>query len=152
MRIAFDLDDTLIPSLAAFPVEDSASHWLRPTFRERLRRGTVPLLRDLLAEGHEVWVYTTSMRSPLYLKLWFRAFGVRLSGVVNGQRHAEWERGGTRLRCSKYPPAFGIDLLIDDSAGVEREGREHGFAVHRVDAADASWVEGVRRAVAEGKR
>ena len=41
--------------------------------------------------------------------------------------------------CSKYPPAFGIELLIDDSAGVELEGKRYGFAVLRIDPDDDAW-------------
>ena len=43
--------------------------------------------------------------------------------------------------CSKYPPAFGIDLLIDDSPGVEQEGRTHGFSVITVSPDNPDWAE-----------
>ena len=43
--------------------------------------------------------------------------------------------------CSKSPPAFGIDLLIDDSPGVEREGRTHGFSVIIVSPDNPDWAE-----------
>lgn len=43
--------------------------------------------------------------------------------------------------CSKYPPAFGIDLLIDDSPGVEQEGRTHGFPVIIVSPDNPDWAE-----------
>ena len=56
---------------------------------------------------------------------------------------------GKQMACSKYPPAFGIDLLVDDSAGVEIEGRRFGFSVVRVAPDDVDWVVKVERAVEE---
>jgi len=47
----------------------------------------------------------------------------------------------------RYSPAFGIDLLVDDSAGVEIEGRRFGFSVVRVAPDDVDWVVKVERAV-----
>ena len=61
------------------------------------------LLRELRSEGHEVWVYTTSLREPVRLRLWFAALGVRLEGIVNGTRHAV-VAAEQSIGCSKYPP------------------------------------------------
>ncbi len=48
---------------------------------------------------------------------------------------------------SKYPPAFGIDLHIDDSEGVGLEGERHGFTVVVVSPEDPDWVTRVLEAV-----
>src|SRR5262245_38810912 len=128
MRIAFDLDDTLIPCGHSFPVE-------RPTLLARLfgaeplRLGAVELLKELRQRGDEVWVYTTSLRSPWTVRCQFFAYGVRLGGVVNSDRHVhQLSRGWPNHRdVSKYPPAFGIHLLVDDLEGVALEGRRFGF-------------------------
>jgi hypothetical protein len=37
--------------------------------RERVREGTPGLLRKLRHGGHEVWLYTTSLRGPRMLRL-----------------------------------------------------------------------------------
>ena len=150
MRIAFDIDQTLIPWDGEFPVERSVPLPLfAPFFREPLREGTLGLLRQLQAQGCELWVYTTSARSSAYLRLWFLLWGIRIRGVVNCHRH----RGEARAfpyrfpDCSKYPPAFGIDLLVDDSLGVVEEGRRLGFPVLHVDPADLNWTARVLEAV-----
>ena len=133
MNIAFDLDNTLISS--NFPPEEC--RWLRRMFlKERLRRGTKWLFRHLRSRGHRIWIYTTSCRSEKYISRLFHAYGLNLDGIVNLDRH--------NLKtppCSKYPPAFGIDLLIDDSPGVEREGRTHGFSVIIVSPDNPDWAE-----------
>jgi hypothetical protein len=149
MRIAFDLDDTLIPCAYDFPVE-------RPTLLARLlsveplRRGAVELLRDLRGRGCELWVYTTSLRSPLAVRLHFWAYGVRLRGVVNQDRHVRQLRGRypDARQCSKYPPAFGVDLLVDDSEGVRLEGQRYRFRVLWLHPRDADWAAKVRAEVA----
>ena len=155
MRIAFDLDQTLIPWDREFPVEPPAPlPVLAPFFREQLRQGTVGLLRQLRAQGCDVWIYTTSGRTSSYLRLWFLLWGIRIGGVINCHRH-ESEARVFPYRfpdCSKYPPAFNIDLLVDDSISVVEEGRRFGFAVLHVDPADPEWTDRVLEAVQRLRR
>ncbi len=148
MRIAFDLDMTLIAWGDMFPLETTVPFaLLRPWFNEPLRRGTRQLMRTLQWQGHDLWIYTTSGRDPTYLRLWFLILGVRIGGVVNYHRHESLLRARHCPNCSKYPPAFGIDLLIDDSEGVAEEGRRHGFSVLLIDPADVFWTERILAAV-----
>ncbi|ROU06171.1 hypothetical protein [Lysobacter enzymogenes] len=145
MRIAFDIDGTLTPLGAGqFPAAPLPFP-LRLLWREPLREGAAALMRELQADGHEVWVYTSSLRSPAYLRLWLRCAGVRLAGVVNGDAHAQALRGRA-VAPSKFPPAFGIDVLVDDAAGVAMEGEAHGFQVVLLDPADRAWADKVRAA------
>src|SRR5690242_1122573 len=118
MRISFDVDDTLVcgPSI---PTEQFVPRWKRLWYPEPLRHGTRDLMRSLLEQKHKLWIYTTSFRRACYLCGWFRSFGVPISGVVNQRRH---EQVVGRRGPSKYPPAFGIDLHVDDSDGVADEG------------------------------
>jgi hypothetical protein len=136
MRIAFDLDGTLIPASGSPMQIERLGLFSRTISREAVRAGTPNLLRELRRRGHEVWIYTTSFRRPMTLQIWFASFGVRW--IVNQARHLEisTDRG---IPCSKYPPAFGIDLLIDDSMGVEMEGRRFGFSVLQIKEDNASW-------------
>lgn len=151
LRIAFDLDGTLVPDGRRLePGLERPSIPVQWIFRERLRAGTPALLRDLHREGHELWIYTTSLRSETYIRWWFRMAGAPIRGVVNHDRH-RWRISALGLGRppSKHPPSFGIDLLIDDSAGVAAEGREHGFHVVEIDPRDADWASNVRVAVSE---
>ena len=92
---------------------------------------------ELIRRRCELWIYTTSYRSPRYLRGWLRCLGVSLAGVVNQARQ---ERVVGRQGPSKYPPAFGIDLHVDDSEGVGQEGERHGFAVVVVSPEDVGWA------------
>jgi hypothetical protein len=72
--------------------------------------------------------------------------GIRLEGVVTLCHHETvvgW-RGP-----SKFPPAFGIGLHVDDSPGVALEGQEHGFKVVVVRVDDPHWTRRVEYAVDE---
>jgi hypothetical protein len=144
MRISFDVDDTLVCN-PTVPTEQVVRWWWnRWKYTEPLRRGTKALMQELLLGGHQLWIYTTSYRSPRYLRGWFRSFGVPIHGVVNQFRH---EAVVGRQGPSKYPPAFGIDLHVDDSVGVGEEGRRHRFAVVVVSPADRDWTARVLEAV-----
>ena len=143
MRISFDVDDTLVCG-PGVPTEQHLPRWWRWRYGEPIRFGTKELSSELIARGHEVWIYTTSLRSPGYLRGWFRAFGVELSGVVNQAHH---DRRNGRRGPSKFPPAFGIDLHVDDSEGVAEEGRRHGFDVVVVSPNDLEWTARVLEAV-----
>lgn len=139
MRISFDIDDTLICD-SSVPTEQYVSWWRRWRYPERLRQGTRSLMTALLRRRCKIWIYTSSCRSPRYLKSWFASFGIPLEGVVNLDRHER--RVGLRGP-SKFPPAFGIDLHVDDSTGVAMEGESHRFPVLLVAPDDSAWIERV---------
>jgi hypothetical protein len=144
MRIAFDLDGMLIPTPGSPMAVESLGLLPRLVSSEKIRAGAPGLLAALRRGGHEIWLYTTSYRSPARLRVWFAAFGVRLDGIINQTRH---DAVVSRALSSKYPPAFGIDLLVDDAEGVALEGRRHGFAVLHVPEHDAAWCSRVALAV-----
>jgi len=140
MRIAFDLDDTLIPSVQTFATEQPPRRPLARLFcRISLRLGTTRLLRTLTSQGHDLWIYTTSLRSRFLIRQLFNIPGVEIGGIINGDDHAKQANIG----CSKYPPAFGIDVLVDDLPGVLLEGQRYGFRVIQVSLNDEQWVETV---------
>jgi hypothetical protein len=144
MRIAFDLDNTLIRCGHDFPLEQPQHHfWAKLLSNEQLRHGIKDLTDYCRQLGWEVWIYTTSHRSTWRIRRLFWLHGISLDGVVNQQRHNR----EVRVRCTKHPPSFGIDLLIDDSEGVRIEGERHGFRVLVVAPGDAEWVQKVRAAL-----
>ena len=139
MRISFDIDDTLICD-SSVPTEQYVSWWRRWRYPERLRRGTRSLMTALARRRCKVWIYTSSGRCPHYLKSWFASCGISIEGVVNQARH---ERAVGLRGPSKFPPAFGIDLHVDDSTGVAMEGADHRFPVLVVAPQHSDWVERV---------
>lgn len=148
MRISFDLDDTLICFSVDVSREPSLPWLLRLfVYDEPLRSGTCRLIRELQSKGHEVWIYTTSLRKERSVRFWLWAHGIHVTRVVNGAEHANLFGLGTSP--SKQPHKFGIDLHVDDSEGVAIEGEQHGFLVCTIKPADSDWVEIVLAAVDE---
>src|SRR6478672_9776155 len=135
MRLSFDLDDTLICYEPSVPCEPSlAWHWRLWAHNEPLRHGARALMRRLQRSGWELWIYTTSHRSPWSVRCWLRGHGIRVAGVINQNVHdARLRRNRADYPPSKNPRAFGIALHIDDSEGVRMEGEIHGFNVVVID-------------------
>jgi len=152
-RVSFDVDDTLVCCGGAACSEASViPQFIRRRFGEPLRAGTGALVRELRRRQCSVWIYTTSGRSPFYIRRWLLLHGIRVDGVVNSERHRQGlaAHGFSRLP-SKFPPAFGIDLHVDDSDGVRMEGDAHGFRVVVIRPDDQHWTRRVLDAVARAQ-
>lgn len=147
MTIAFDLDDTLIPTTRDFSVGAKTMRFpFNLIFNEKLRIGTVSLLKALSLQ-HQIWIYTTSLRSESYIKLWFGILGIRLGGVINGPVHRRCTEKTAHQRFSKAPRYFNIDILVDDSAGVGLECYQQGSRFILVDPSDDDWADTVLKGI-----
>lgn len=147
-RISFDIDDTLACCQRSVPAEEGLLPSVNRHLGEPLRHGTCSLIRELRRRGCSIWIYTTSGRSPSYIRRWLLMHGIRVDGIVNSVRHHhELTTQGFSRPPSKYPPAFGIDLHVDDSEGVQMEGDTHGFRVVVVRPDDKHWTKRVLDAV-----
>lgn len=147
MVISFDLDDTLIPGMKQFPVEQT-SLWQRLFSREKIREGTVRLMKQLRQHNHRLYVYTTSYRSPAYVRRMFLSYGISLDKIINKNIHDK-TMGKTGGSISKYPPAFNIDVHIDDSPGVAIEGERYGFRTIIIAEGDKDWTETILKTLGE---
>src|SRR4051794_14624126 len=122
MRVSFDVDDTLVCRPSYAPGERGWLPFIQEPLIEPLRLGTRALVRDLRRRGCQIWIYTSSSRPRFYIRLWLFLYGIRVDGIVNDTIHRRALRGSAFSRLpSKYPPAFGIHLHIDDSEGVKME-------------------------------
>ncbi|MCM1499046.1 MAG: HAD family hydrolase [Clostridium sp.] len=142
MIVSFDLDDTLFVSPDKFKTEAELHFPWNKIYKERLRLGTISLMKRLKDEGIHIWIYTTSFRSERYIKGLFRHYGIKPDGIVNGNRHAQEVQGNkTEPMPSKYPGRYRIDLHVDDDVSVLQNGRSYGFKVHLLGPQDDAWVE-----------
>ena len=153
MRISFDLDDTLFVAPDHFKVEKELNFPWNKIYKERLRFGTIGLMKSLRKSGAEIWIYTTSFRSEGYIHGLFKHYGIRLDEVVNGARHArEVQRDKPEPMPSKYPSWYRIDLHVDDDVSVLRNGKTYGFKVFLINGQDDAWVEKILECVQKMKR
>ena len=139
MRISFDLDGTLIG--ASFP--RAHRRWYGALLGgERLRAGTPQLFLALRAAGHELHVYTSSLRNPLGIRRTFAAHNLRVGRIVTdvaSQRRLRAEG----LNASKHPGLFGFGLHVDDDPGVALEAERLGFRCLIVEGDDPDWARSV---------
>ena len=139
MRISFDLDNTLIPlNIEEFP-SVKRSFLQRVVNVELIRDGAKELFNELQLSGHNVGIYTTSLRSKYWIRFQLFSYGIRPDFIINEQSNQK-ELKNRNINCSKYPPAFDIDLHIDDSKGVEVEGIRNGFKVLIIEKNDRDWA------------
>lgn len=139
MHISFDLDDTLIPGSRLFETEKRM--WLPRIFGvERIRLGTISLFKELRRQGHHIHIYTTSYRPVSKIRWMFFLYGIPVDRIVNQDVH-DRQVNEFRGRTSKYPPAFGFDIHVDDLVGVKMEGDKFGFHTIIVDTGNKNWVE-----------
>ena len=114
MRISFDVDGTLICYQPGVPREMNRVPFpLRGWLHEPLRAGARDLLRELRSAGHEIWIYTTSLRSPFYMRAFLGCYGVRVAGVINDDinlKRVRRECGTTPVRITRRNCAFGTSL------------------------------------------
>ena len=144
MRISFDLDEVLFVDPNSFEIEDPPGFPLSRIFPERLRKGTIRLIHTLQEEGFEVWVYTSSFRSELYIRSLFRNYGIRFDEIVNSPRHLkEDQKNSATPLPQKVPSHYRISLHIDDEDVIHQYGRALGFKTLKVCEPDDQWVEKV---------
>jgi hypothetical protein len=144
VKISFDLDEVLFVSPDDFEVEPELRFPLNRMFPERLRKGTPKLINELQRRGFEVWVYTSSFRSEVYIRTLFRYYNVRFDDIVNGYRHKREVQGNRSITLpQKMPGHYRISLHIDDEEVVVQNARNYGYRVLRVCEPDDNWVEKV---------
>lgn len=150
MRVSFDLDEVLFVSPITHRTEDELAFPFNKIFKERLRYGTIRLVKRLQSEGFDVWIYTSSFRTERYIKCLFFLYGLRFDGIVNGERHLRDVQGKrTNPVPQKLPSKYRISLHIDDESIVCTSGRIHGFNVYQLNAQDDEWEEKIMTRVYE---
>jgi len=138
MIISFDIDNTLIPYQNEFELEE-LNVYGKLFKAERLRKGTKMLFKMLEAQKHEIWIYTTSYRTKLSLAKTFYSHGLYPKRYINGELNTKYL---TQYGCtsSKNPKLFGIDIHVDDSEGVRKEGERYGFETIIVNPSNENWA------------
>lgn len=144
MIVSFDLDDTLFVDACKYDTEAELKFPFNRIYKERLRLGTIRLLKRIKENGIQIWVYTTSFRSEHYIKSLFRHYGIRFDNIINGARHQREVQGNKgEPMPSKYPAHYRIDLHIDDDISVLKNGRTYGFKVFLIDYDSPNWEEDI---------
>lgn len=143
MILSFDLDDTLISN--KFELEKT-NFLQRILGIECLRKGTIDLFKELKKQKHQIYIYTTSHRSESRIKWMFYSYGIAVDYIINQQKHQQKLRN-TNIYSSKFPTVFNIDIHIDDSMGVEAEGKKYGFKTIIISETDKNWTQTILKKI-----
>ena len=139
MTISFDLDDTLIPITKAFATE--RQNTLQKLLKvEKIRLGAKRLIEKLKSQKHKVYIYTTSFRSTNRIRWTLLSYGITVDRIINQKIHNQvlQTKAGD---CSKLPPAFAIDIHIDDSEGLAIEGAKFNFKTIILPLNQPDWID-----------
>ncbi len=150
MNISFDLDSTLIPNGNEFETE-KRNVLAKLLGIEKIRLGTYTIIKELQNEEHKVHIYTTSFRSKIRIRLTLLFYGIKISRIVNQNENYKILKK-KNINASKYPSAFGFDLHIDDSKGVEIESKNFNFDVIIVEPSDEYWIDKIRKEISKIKK
>jgi hypothetical protein len=93
MKISFDLDDTLILTNEGALHEQPIKRLYSIFSKEKLRKGIINLCKELSGLGYDICVYTTSERSPAYIKRLFKMYGINLHTIINQKLHMSVVQG-----------------------------------------------------------
>lgn len=138
MIISFDIDNTLIPYTKEFEVIEQ-NFLSKLIGAEAIRVGSNELFQELEKRGHEICIYTTSHRSIFSLKKTFKSNGLSPKKFINESINRK-ELNRANCQASKNPKLFGIDIHVDDSAGIEIEGKKLYFKTIIIHPNDQDWV------------
>ncbi len=142
MIISFDLDGVLFVGANTFETELPLRYPLTRIYPDRLRKGTVYLINELKSRGFDVWVYTSSYRSELYIRTLFMHYRITFDQIINAVRHNQDIQENSKLLLpSKLPNRYHISLHIDDEEYVVKTGQIYGFNVLRISDPDPLWAE-----------
>lgn len=145
MNISFDLDSTLIPNGREFETE-KRGRIARLFGIEEIRKGTAQLISDLQNQGNKVHIYTTSFRTKRKIRRTLKYYGIKVDRIVN-QKENRRELKARNINSSKFPPAFGFDIHIDDSKVVGIEAERHNFRAIIVEPSGENWIGKVKRGI-----
>ena len=145
MNISFDLDNTLIPSDKEFETE-SKSILAKLFGIENIRKGTFDLISELQNHGHNIHIYTTSFRSKIKIRLTLKYYGIKVNRIINEKENRKVLKS-KKINSSKYPPAFGFDLHIDDLKGVGFESEKFNFKAIIIDPTDNNSTEKIKNEI-----
>jgi len=147
MNISFDLDSTLIPNGKEFETEKR--NGIAKLFGiEEIRKGTSELISNLQNQGHKIHIYTTSFRTKRRIRLTLKYYGIKVNRIINEKENRRVLKS-QNINSSKYPPAFGFDLHIDDLKGVEIESERLNFKAIIIEPTDKNWTDKIKNEIME---
>ena len=140
-RVAVDLDEVIFRSPDYEYLEKKAFTFpLSLRFKQRVRLGVPALFYYLAKHGYDIWVYASDFYSIDDIQKFFKAYSVRVDGIITGvgkreQNNSESEKRMKELINNKYQ----MTLHIDNDAILETHNNTKGFVEHEIKASGEEW-------------
>ena len=140
-RVTVDLDEVVFAGKGETTLEKPMPFPLNRFFRERVRSGIPALFHTLSNRGYDIWAYSAGYYSMDYIRHYFKAWNVRLAGIVTGtgrkiRQDAATDHEIKRLMDIRYSSTLHIDrsMVIRTFSG-SREREEY-----QLSGSPDSWV------------
>ena len=140
-RVTLDLDEVVFRPEGDPCTEKKLRFPLNRFYRERLRAGIPALFHDLNAKGYDIWVYSAQYYSMEYVKLLFRHYHVRVTGIVTGTARKYPKGAGSGKEIEKMVTArYRTTLHIDNNLVLRTSTDSTEFEEYRVNDAGSGWA------------
>lgn len=170
MKIAIDLEGTLIAECGEFPCE--RTNTLAQLFLPNgVRKGARQLLGELHRRGHSLTLYSSGALPAWKLLLWCRTSGLsvhRIMTLPQAKKRAQKNTDKKQKRFAKelkalglthmgkvlqinWPPCHGHDLILDDEQHHIHAAWRSGVRGVLVTNRDADWTARIREATLTGQ-
>ncbi len=140
-RVTIDLDEVIFRSPDYEYLEKKAFIFpLSLRFKQRVRLGVPALLYYFAQHGYDIWVYASEFYSIDDIQKFFKAYSVRVDGIITGvgkrdQNNSESEKRMKELINNKYQ----MTLHIDNDAILETHNKTKKFAEYEINATGEEW-------------
>ncbi len=140
-RVTVDLDEVIFRSPDYEFLEKKAFTFpLSLRFKQRVRLGVPALFYYFAQHGYDIWVYASDFYSIDDIQKFFKAYSVRVDGIITGvgkreQNNSESERRMKELINNKYQ----MTLHVDNDAIIETHNNAKGFEEYEINASGEEW-------------
>lgn len=152
-RVIFDFDEILCTT-AEHPRAEETPRLLfsifEKVFQERLRWGAPALIQELQRQGFDVWVFTNQYHSLDYMESFFKAYKLKMDGIINGagrKKSKKLEQEYREMVEKKYKLIYNV---IHDGI-VRIEPANKTFESYDLEASDSEWANKVMKIISESQ-
>lgn len=141
-RVAIDLDEVIFRDSNYPYLEKKAFTFpMSLRFKQRIRLGIPALFYALAKNGYDIWVYASDFYSIDDIQKFFKAYSVRVDGIITGvgkreQNNSESEKRMKELINNKYQ----MTLHIDNDSILETHNKTKDFEEHEIEASEEEWA------------
>lgn len=136
MCVSFDLDEILLTDGEVYPAHKEFSFPFDRIFPKTLRQNAPILVKELQAQGFDVWVYTGEYYSDAYIRLLFLLHGAKVNGIVSGMRH---RKAKSSIR-EAFSGRYRISLHVDNEEVICVKTQTKDYQMFALDSVDQDWA------------